>query len=122
MNRAILALLFIVGLAVLALGLIVVTLPLLSNIPISFPELALGGACLVVGVISLWFLRNEVNRQPSSPPASNRSFFAVLGIVNLVLAALGVPEGEWHNFILWVAAGGIVVLVVKITAQRRAKK
>lgn len=97
MNGALLALLFFLGVAFLALGLIVVTLPLLSDISISFPWLVLGGACVVVGAFALWLVHNEVNLQASTPSASDRSFFTALGIFNLLVVALGACEGEWHS-------------------------
>jgi len=121
MNGALFALLFVIGALLLGTGLIAITLPLLSDTSISLPWLILGGICLAAGAFALWFVRNEAKLQASTPSAGNGSFFTVLGILNVLILVLSVRKGEWPSVLVAGAAAGVVVLLVKAIARRRAK-
>ena len=120
MNGGVVAIALILGVLLLAVGLIVTTLPLLSNISVPPLSLALGVACVVAGVLTLWRVRKwSAAPAPGESESSNRSFFAVLGIFQLVVAAasLSVHAEGWRSVIWGLAALGIVLCAVAIVRQ-----
>ena len=120
MNSGLVAIALILGVLLLAVGLIVTTLPLLSGISLSPLWLLLGGACLVAGALSLWRVRKlAATRPPDEPQSSSRPFFAVLGIFNLLVfaASLSVHAEGWRGVIWGIAALGIVLCAVAIVRQ-----
>ncbi len=120
MDGALLALAFILGILFLAVGLIVVTLPVLGS-AIALPWLVLGGVCLVAGALLLWLVRTEALQGPVPSPQSNSAFFAVLGIVGLVVTALSVRQGEWYGAIVAALAVCAVVLAGKTIVRFRKR-
>lgn len=122
MNGVLVAVLLIFGVALLAVGLVVVTLPLLSSITVPLFGLIVGGVCIVAGALTLWLARNEGNHELAAPSTSNRAFFVVLALFNVVVGALGVREGQWPSFFVAAGAGLIVVLLLNTLARRRAQK
>jgi hypothetical protein len=96
--------------------------PLFSDISIPFPWLLLGGACFVAGALSLWRVRNLAASPVPDQPESSRSFFAVLGIFNILIFAvsLSVQAEKWRGVIWALAALGILLCAVALV--RRVSK
>ena len=120
MDSGLVAVVFILGLLLLAVGLIVTTLPLLSVTSISAVWLVLGAACLIAGAVPLWRVRKWGTAPHAGEPRnSSRPFFAVLGIFNLLVfaASLSVHAEGWRGVIWGVAALGIGVCAFAIVRR-----
>ena len=119
MKGALVAIAFILGMLLLAVGLAVTTLPLLSTISVSLPWLVLGGACLIAGAVALWQVRNWASAPGASEPRNTRLFFVVLGLFNVVVsvASVSARAAEGRGLIWGVAALGIGLLVIALARQ-----
>lgn len=114
MHGMLIGLTFVVGLALFALGLVVVTLPVLDGISLEPLWLASGAVSLIAGAALLWFVRRWANSQAAASSRAHVPFLAFVGFFNLLVLALSPHDPKWQGVILALCAIGAIVLAIRV--------
>ena len=108
------------GSALLALGLIVFTLPIASGASLSALWVVSGAVSFLSGAAMLWSVRKPVKSPAAAGSHNTVAFFGVVGLFNLLVLVLTPHETRWQPLIVVVGAVVAALLVVRIVRAVRS--
>ena len=108
------------GTSLLALGLIVLSLPVVTGASLSAIWVFSGTVSFLSGAAMLWFVRRPAKSPAAVGSRNDVAFFGVVGLFNLLILVLTPHEPRWQPAIVVVGAIVAASLVVRIVRAVRS--